>query len=58
MPFLNLKKKDLYPLVERLSRMAINRRNKFKDFYGITDNNIRIYARDYDSGRTKDKSNT
>lgn len=31
--FLNLKKKDLYPLVERLSRMAINRRNKFKDFY-------------------------
>ncbi len=31
--------------------------NKFKDFYGITDNNIRIYARDYDSGRTNDKSN-
>ena len=31
--------------------------NKFKNFYGITDNNIRIYARDYDSGKTNDKSN-
>lgn len=35
--YLDMSKKELYPLVERLSKMAINRRNNFKDFYASHD---------------------
>lgn len=31
--FVGLKKEQLYPLVQRLSKMSITRRNKFKKFY-------------------------